>query len=129
MKLLDNAFGIHEQALTVRSRRVELLSKNIANADTPNFKAKDIDFKSVLSITRDQALNMQATQAGHFSQGDPIRPDGEMFRIPFNTSFDGNTVEIGMEQAQYGKAAADFQATLSFLENRVSSLRKAMRGE
>ena len=129
MKLLDNAFGIHEQALAVRSRRVELLSKNIANADTPNFKAKDIDFKSVLSTTRDQALNMRSTRAGHFSQGDPIRPDGEMFRIPFNTSFDGNTVEIGMEQAQYGKAAADFQATLSFLENRVSSLRKAMRGE
>lgn len=129
MNLLENAFGIHEQALAVRSRRVELLSKNIANADTPNFKAKDIDFKSVLSATRDQALDMQATKVGHFLKGDPIRPDGEMFRIPFNTSFDGNTVEIGMEQAQYGKAAADFQATLSFLESRVSSLRKAMRGE
>jgi flagellar basal-body rod protein FlgB len=129
MNLLDNAFGIHEQALQVRSRRVELLAKNIANADTPNFKAKDIDFKTVLSATRDQALDMQTTQLGHYSKGDPLNPAGELFRVPFNTSFDGNTVEIGLEQSQYGKAAADFQATLSFLENRVSGLRKALRGD
>jgi flagellar basal-body rod protein FlgB len=51
------------------------------------------------------------------------------FRTPFNNSFDGNTVEMSVEQAQYGKAAADYQATLNFLENRVSSVRKALRGD
>lgn len=129
MKLLDNAFGIHEQALQVRSRRMEVLAKNIANADTPNFKAKDVDFKSVLSATSAQDSQVFATQDAHFSRPDPLTPDGEMFRVPFSTAFDGNTVEIGLEQAQYGKAASDYQATLSFLENRVSSLRKALRGD
>ena len=52
-----------------------------------------------------------------------------MYRIPFDTSFDGNTVEMNVEQAQYGKAAADYQATLNFLENRISGIRKALRGE
>lgn len=129
MKLLDNTFGIHAQALQVKSRRLEVLAKNIANADTPNFKAKDIDFKAVLSIEQQQETLMRSTQQSHFDRGDPLLASGEMFRVPFSTSFDGNTVEIGLEQAQYGKAAADFQASLSFIENRVSGLRKALRGD
>jgi flagellar basal-body rod protein FlgB len=52
-----------------------------------------------------------------------------MFRNPFNVAFDGNTVELNVEQAQYGKAAADYQATLNFLENRISGMRKALKGE
>ena len=55
--------------------------------------------------------------------------DGMRFRVPFNSSFDGNTVELNVEQAQYGKAAADFQTTLSFLESRISGIRKALRGD
>ena len=55
--------------------------------------------------------------------------DGVMYRIPFNVAFDGNTVELNVEQAQYGKAAADYQATLNFLEQRISGMRKALRGE
>jgi len=129
MKLLDNTFGIHAQSLQVKSRRLELLAKNIANAHTPNFKAKDVDFKAVLSATRAQDSQIASTQAGHFTQADPLTPDGEKFRVPFSTSFDGNTVEIGVEQAQYGKAASDYQATLSFLENRIGGLRKALRGD
>jgi len=114
-----------------RSRAVVWKSwqKNIANADTPNFKAKDVDFKAVLSATREQESQITSTQAGHFIQADPLTPDGEKFRVPFSTSFDGNTVEIGVEQSQYGKAASDYQATLSFLENRIGGLRKALRGD
>ena len=52
-----------------------------------------------------------------------------MYRNPFNASFDGNTVELNVEHAQYGKAAADYQATLNFLENRISGMRKALKGE
>ena len=72
---------------------------------------------------------MTATRSGHFEAGQGPDADGMRFRTPFNTSFDGNTVEMSVEQAHYGKAAADYQATLQFLENRVSSLRKAMRGD
>jgi flagellar basal-body rod protein FlgB len=56
-------------------------------------------------------------------------PDGVMYRIPFDTSFDGNTVEMNVEQAKFGQAAADYQATLNILENRVGGIRKALRGD
>lgn len=129
MKLLDNALGIHEQALQVRSRRLEVLSQNIANADTPNYKARDIDFRAVLSDVGRQENALVSTQNRHFDMAQGPDVDGMRFRTPFNTSFDGNTVEISVEQAQYGKAAADYQATLNFLENRISGIRKALKGE
>ena len=129
MKLLDGALGIHEQALQTRTRRLEVLAQNIANADTPNYKARDIDFKAVLADVSGQETSMTATRANHFQVGLPMDVDGMRFRVPFNTALDGNTVEMSVEQAQYGKAAADYQATLSFLENRINGIRKALRGE
>lgn len=129
MKLLDNTFGIHAKALQVRGERLEVLAQNIANADTPAYKARDIDFKSVLSGTQAQELAITATRGQHFSSGEAASESGLLYRVPFNTSFDGNTVEMSVEQAQYGKAAADYQATLQFLENRISGLRKALRGD
>jgi flagellar basal-body rod protein FlgB len=129
MNLLNQALGVHEQALQVKSRRLEVLAQNIANADTPHYKARDIDFKAVLSQTQQHENSMTATNSGHFGLGQSIDADGMRFRTPFNTSFDGNTVEMSVEQAQYGKAAADYQATLNFLESRVSGIRKALRGD
>ena len=129
MNLLNNALGVHEAALNTRARRLEVLAQNIANADTPNYKARDIDFKAVMAEATSGHTAMRATQAEHFSHGEGINGEGMRFRVPFNTSFDGNTVEMSVEQAQYGKAAADYQATLSFLESRVSGLRKALKGE
>lgn len=129
MNLLNQALGVHEQALQVKSRRLEVLAQNIANADTPHYKARDIDFKAVMSEAQQQETSMTATSSGHFGMGQGIDADGMRFRTPFNTSFDGNTVEMSVEQAQYGKAAADYQATLNFLESRVSGIRKALRGD
>lgn len=127
--MLDKAFGIHEQALQLKSRRLEMLSQNIANADTPHFKARDLDFKAVLSGVSAEQVAMRTTHQTHFPAGDESGADGVRFRIPLNTSFDGNTVELSVEQAQYGKAAADYQATLNFLENRIGGIRKALRGD
>jgi flagellar basal-body rod protein FlgB len=127
MNVLDNAFGLHAKTLGLRSQRMELLARNIANADTPNFKAQDIDFKQVMQQTQQTA--MVTTQAGHIAQGDAGDASGVKYRTPFNTSFDGNTVELNVEQSNYGKSAADYQATLSFLEQRVSGIRKALRGD
>ena len=129
MKLLDGALGIHEQALQVRTRRMEVLAKNIANADTPGFKARDIDFRAVLADVGTQPTSMAATRSGHYSDGESPDMGGLKYRIPFNTAIDGNTVEISVEQAQYGKASVEYQATLSFLENRISGIRKALRGD
>ena len=129
MNFIDKDFALHERALRFRSQRMEVLSSNIANADTPNFKARDIDFRQVMKTVRTDALT--TTQPQHYELEGGVPPDQAAlkYRIPFNTSFDGNTVELSMEPAKFGKATGDFQATLSFLENRVSGIRKALKGE
>jgi flagellar basal-body rod protein FlgB len=127
MDVFKSAFGIHERALGVRSQRMEVLARNIANADTPNYKAQDVDFKAMLKEAKTEYLT--ATNEKHYAGLQEAPDNGMRYRTPFNTSFDGNTVEMNVEQAQYGKAASDYQATLQFLENRIGGLRKAMRGE
>ena len=127
MNLIDNALGVHAQALGLRSKRMEVLARNIANADTPHFKAKDIDFRSVLKQSREDALN--STHNLHMKIAMEEDSGGEKYRVPFNASFDGNTVEMNVEQAKFGQAAADYQATLNILENRIGGIRKALRGD
>jgi flagellar basal-body rod protein FlgB len=127
MDLFNGAFGIHERALGVRSQRLEVLSRNIANADTPNYKAEELDFKAMLKETTREYLS--ATNAKHYAAIEEQPDNGQRYRVPFNSSFDGNTVEINVEQAQFGQAAADYQTTLNFLENRISGIRKALKGE
>ena len=127
MNMIDNALGVHAQALGLRSKRMELLARNIANADTPHFKAKDIDFRSVLKQSREDALN--STHNLHMKIAMEEDSSGEKYRMPFNASFDGNTVEMNVEQAKFGQVAADYQTTLNILENRVSGIRRALRGD
>ena len=127
--MLDKLFGIHADALTLKARRMEVLSTNIANADTPGFKAKDIDFRSVLSWQLGTG-SLNATHGNHYrGPGDSKEKAGEVFTIPYNPAVDGNTVEIGLEQAKYGKAAVDYQATLDFLQGRVSAYKRALKGD
>ena len=127
MKLFENPFGIHEQAAAVRNKRMELIAGNIANADTPYFKARDLDFKKILAAA--EPSPMSATNVRHFGSGETESNSGLVFRVPYNSSVDGNTVEINVEQAAYGQAAADYQATLQFLESRISGIRNALKGE
>ena len=127
MKLFDSPFGIHEKALMVRNQRMQVIASNIANADTPHFKARDIDFKKVLGGMAPSP--MMATNARHFATGESESPEALVYRVPFNAAADGNTVEMGVEQARYGEAASDFQTTLSFLEGRISGIRKALKGD
>jgi len=127
MNMIDQAFGVHEQALGLRSQRMEVLARNIANADTPHFKAQDLDFKTMLKSAQQTALG--TTHASHLPTDLTEQQNGLMYRVPFNVAFDGNTVELSVEQAKYGQSAADYQATLSILENRISGIRKALRGD
>ena len=127
MDLFKGALGISERALGVRSQRLEVLSRNIANADTPNYKAEELDFKAMLKETSREYLS--ATNAKHYAALEEQPDDGKRFRVPFNSSFDGNTVEISVEQAKFGQAAAEYQTTLNFLENRIGGIRKALKGE
>ena len=125
--MLDTIFGIHSEALQLKARRMEVLSTNIANADTPGFKAKDIDFRAVLGWKLETA-GLFTTHASH-RKGPGHSDNGEVFSVPYNTAVDGNTVEIGLEQAKFGKASVEYQATLDFLQGRVSSYKRALKGE
>ena len=126
MKFLGS-FGLHEKALALKSHRISVLSKNIANADTPSFKAKDVDFRRVLKNAL--ASELKTTHTNHLTHSTASSSNGEYYTVPFNPSIDGNTVEISVEQAKYGKAAAEYQASLRFIESKVSGIRKALRGE
>ena len=92
-----------------------VLAKNIANANAPNFKAKDVDFKVLNAAT---TASLRATHTEHFEREVKLKENGEYFTISFNPSMDGNTVEISVEQAKYGKAAAEYQASLRFIESK-----------
>lgn len=128
MKLFDSAFGIHERALDLRAQRMEVISRNIANVDTPHYKAKDIDFKQVLNDAQGDR-SMRATHSAHIQSAGSQQQANTVFTIPFNPALDGNTVEMSVEQAKYGKAAAQYQATLRFIEGDISGIRKALRGD
>jgi flagellar basal-body rod protein FlgB len=129
MDLLSGALGVHEQALRVRDKRMEVIARNIANDDTPHFKARELDFKTVMTKFEPNDL-MANTHGTHFSFADEVpEDDGMRYRTPFNASVDGNTVELTVEQAKYGKAAGDFQATLTFLQDNISGIRKSLKGE
>ena len=127
VEMLDKLFGIHGDALQLKARRMEVLSTNIANADTPGFKAKDVDFRKVLGWQLGVG-GLNATHARHW-RGPAHADNGEVFSIPYNPAVDGNTVEIGLEQAKFGKAAVEYQATLDFLQGRVTAYKRALKGE
>lgn len=118
MAIGDDIFGIHGAALELRSQRLGLLASNIANASTPGFKAKDIDFQSALA----QATDGQADVEG-------AATSNTLYRTPLQPSLDGNTVELGTEQTQFAENAVQYQTTLSFLNGRISELTRALKGE
>jgi flagellar basal-body rod protein FlgB len=125
----DNALGIHPQALALREHRSEVLAGNLANADTPNYKARDLDFKSVLKQTMPIGKPMERTQAGHFAPQQQSLGAQLMYRNPNQVSLDGNTVESHVEQAKYAENAVQYQASLQFISNKFSGLMMALRGQ
>ncbi len=125
----DNALGIHPQALALREKRSEVLASNLANADTPGYKARDLDFQAVLKQSMSVAQPLERTQEGHISANDQLLSATMMYRNPQQASLDGNTVESHIEQAKYSENAVQYQASLRFINGRFSGLMSAIRGE
>jgi len=125
----DNALGIHPQALALREKRSEVLASNLANADTPGYKARDLDFQAVLKKSMPVTQPMERTQEGHISPNDLLLGATMMFRNPSQASLDGNTVETHIEQAKYSENAVQYQASLRFINGKFSGLMSAIRGE
>lgn len=127
---LDNAFGIHAKAMSLRTHRAEVLATNIANAETPNYLAKDFDFNAVLQSAAEGRSAMQSTSANHIQGGDTeLMGQDLMYRLPEQPSIDGNTVELQTERAEFTKNAMQYQASVRFLNGKVSGLLTAIRGE
>jgi len=128
----DKALGFHEQSLRLRSQRASVLANNLANADTPGFKAKDIDFKNVLmnSFSQGQSGNqLQSTNNRHFGGLQGGGQYDTLFRTPQQPSIDGNTVEEQIENAEYMKNNLAFQASFTMLNNKFMGLVRAIKGE
>ena len=127
--ILDKVFGIHEQALQLRARRSEVLASNLANGDTPGYKARDFDFKAMLREEMATPVRLASTHKGHINPDRGIVASTQMmYRNPQQPSLDGNTVEIEREQVEYSANAVSYQASLRFLEGKIKSLKTAIRG-
>ena len=120
--------GFSQAALDIKARRIQVISENIVNASTPNYRAKDINFEKILGDRINQrGTNNHSTVHANITSRE-IQAS-TFYRIPLSPSVDNNTVEIGVEQAKFGQATSDYQASLQFFEGKVSSLFKAIRGE
>lgn len=128
----NEALGTYESALKLRSKRAEVLSSNLVNADTPNFKARDFDFHSALKneISRNNAKSMSASQADHLNAGMGRMSDMPLqYRTPSQPSVDGNTVDEHLEHAQFMENSLEFQTAFTLLNSRFKGLVSAIRGE
>lgn len=117
----DKALGIHPDALKLRAERTRILASNIANENTPGYQARDLDFNA----------SLRQAQAGGDAGGLVLDTDaGEaMYRVPHHPTQDGNTVELGIEQAAFAQNATDFQTSLTFLNMKIRGLAKAISGQ
>ncbi len=122
-------FAIHEQSLQLRELRNQVLSSNIANADTPNYKARDVDFGSALRNAQSDQLSLTKTNDLHQSSRSSNGSNGTVkYRIPTQPTLDGNTVETDVEQAAFAENAVKYRASLAFLDGKIRGLRFALKG-
>jgi flagellar basal-body rod protein FlgB len=126
----DNLFGIHERALILRSQRAEVLAANLANSDTPGYKARDFDFKALLNSEIDSSSRLKTTNSMHIQpESGPVPFLQLLYRTPMQPSMDGNTVDTEREHVAFSTNAVEYQASIGFINSKISSIRKALRGD
>ena len=126
----DKALGDLPAQLALYGKRSSVLASNIANADTPGFKARDIDFRSVLAAADADQIALKTTQAGHIGSAGASPGGAELlYRVPVQPSLDGNTVNSQVEQAQFAENAVRYQSTLTFLGSKFQGLKLAIKGD
>ncbi len=130
----NNALGIHDNAMMLRARRAEVLANNLANSDTPGYKARDFDFQAILAneTRKDEALGMSRTHSGHIAGTAESGggADGDLlYRNPLQPSIDCNTVDSQTEQALFARNSLDYNASFEFLNGKFKGMKGAIRGE
>jgi len=123
------ALSHHEQALRFRAMRNQVLSSNIANADTPNYKARDLDFGTALKGARQESISLTTTSDLHKQAwGTTDSGARSVYRVPSQPSLDGNTVSMDVEQAAFAENALQYRASLAFLDGSIRTLKFALKG-
>lgn len=128
---LDKALGIHQHALEGRVKRAEVLANNLANADTPGYKARDIDFQAMMEKAQAgmSGFSMSRTHESHMDTSSMSGDSELLYRVPHQPSVDGNTVDAQQEQSRFMRNAMDYQASFQFLNGKVTGIKKAISGQ
>ncbi len=131
---LDDLLNFHTQALRVRDQRQQVLASNIANADTPNYKARDVDFKTELqgalkSTGPSDGMTVATTARGHLAGNPGINAEtGLLYRTPAQGSVDGNTVDMDAERAAFADNAVHYEFNLTRISQQIKSMLAVIQG-
>ena len=127
----DSYLGLHEPALHLRAKRAQVLASNLANVDTPNYKARDINFNDALNAVTNgnTAAMLRGTHTNHIQPETFISGYELQYRMPYQPSLDGNTVEHQVEMAAYSDNAMRYLANLRFISGKFNTLRTAIKGQ
>lgn len=132
MSFVDTLFGVTPELLSHRAKRLEMISSNLANADTPGYKAADLDFESIYA-QQSKGLTLKTTDTDHLNlSGSSVKNTDELqtlYRTPHQYRLDGNTVETDVERMEFMDNAIRYQAGVTFLGNKASSIISTLRGE
>ena len=129
---LGSSFNLHEQALMIQTRRAQLLAANLANADTPHYKAMDINFNQALQKAVSESLptdTLRKTHQRHIASKRETAGAEALYRIPLQASLDGNTVESEKEMSAFNDNSIRYVTSLRFLSGKIETLMSAIRGE
>jgi flagellar basal-body rod protein FlgB len=129
---LDDYLRFNESALSLRAQRQQILASNIANADTPNYKARDIDFASAMaSATTKGSTGMATTTANQLAQPNDgsTLPDGTplLYRQPAQGSADGNTVDMDAERNQFADNGIRYEAGITMINQQIRNMIAAIQ--
>ncbi len=126
----EQAFGVHQYTVGVREQRAEILASNIANADTPHYKSRDVDFQAALATAQKrQGFALETTQSSHLDHQSTPMGDVKYRQVNQPDTGDGNSVDVQVERNLYLQNAMEYQASLRFLNGKMKSMMSAIKGE
>jgi len=128
-KMSDSIFGLSEKALALCEERATLLTNNVVHSATPNYKARDIDFHKLLQDGSSSADSLRVSDPKHISGNGDSGSSPTLYRVPMQTSLDGNTVDEDIERKNFLQNALNYQVNLTFVKNASDQIRKAIKGE
>ena len=126
---MDKIFGMSEKALQLSEDRAVMLTSNLVNSSTPHYKARDIDFQKALAAAGEDGAVMQTTSPNHIVPRTQSHGAEVEYRVPMQSSLDGNTVDDEIERKNFIENALHYQVNLTFVQNKTSELMKAIKGE